>query len=194
MAIVKTIFRRFFIQKGLTIVLPALVWMLTTAMAPLFQPTVSKEYQVKAIFLFNFSQFVEWPASSFSDAKSPLVIGIWGDNPFGSYLKETINDETVKGRPLIIQYCRNTEDIKSCHILFFNERTGNKAEQILTGIKGKNILTVSDADNFIQQGGMVRFFTENNKIRMQINTKATGASNLTISSNLLRLAQIINTK
>ena len=60
----------------------------------------ASEYQVKAVFLFNFAQFVDWPASAFPDATAPLVIGVLGDDPFGPYLDETVRGETVRGRPL----------------------------------------------------------------------------------------------
>src|SRR6185295_17077931 len=56
------------------------------------------EYQVKAVFLFNFTQFVDWPAQSFADARAPFVIGVLGRDPFGSALDEAVRGETVNGR------------------------------------------------------------------------------------------------
>src|SRR5437867_1187382 len=57
------------------------------------QTAPPKEYQVKAVFLFNFAQFVEWPPAAFADDKSPIVIGILGDDPFGAYLDEVVRAE-----------------------------------------------------------------------------------------------------
>lgn len=149
-----------------------------------------REYQVKAVFLYNFTHFVEWPASSFSTNQAPLVIGILGENPFGSYLQETVSGEKVNGHPLIVQYYKNLEDIKTCHMLFINIAETNKREQVIAGLRGRNVLTVSDATGFLQEGGMIRFFTRSNKIQLQINLEATKAANLAISSKLLRLAEI----
>jgi hypothetical protein len=150
----------------------------------------SREYQLKAVFLFNFTQFVEWPASSFSSDQSPMIIGIVGNNPFGSYLEETVTGEKVGEHPVVVQYYNNAEEIKACHILFINLSDSKQREQVVTLLKGRNILMVSDAPGFLNQGGMVRFFTGSNKIKLQINLEAAKAANLSFSSKLLRLAEI----
>jgi uncharacterized protein DUF4154 len=151
----------------------------------------SREYQLKAVFLFNFTQFVNWPAHAFENAESPLVIGIIGENPFGAYLAQTVSGEKINGHPLAIQYYKNEEEIKSCHILFVNIRETNKLEQALEAAQGRNILTVSDQPDFLKHGGMVRFVTNNNKIKLQINMEACKESKMVLSSKLLRLAEII---
>src|ERR1700741_2837366 len=82
--------------------------------------TASREYQVKAVFLFNFAQFVDWPPAAFSGADAPLVIGILCDDPFGPYLDETVRDEKVADRPLEIQRYRRVDEIRTCHVLFIS--------------------------------------------------------------------------
>src|SRR5688500_14600078 len=114
----------------------------------------SREYQLKAVFLFNFTQFVEWPGNSFSSDQAPLVIGILGTDPFGSYLEEIVAGEKINGHPLLIQRYNNVEEIETCQILFINVTETNKREEIITRLKGRNILTVSDAPDFAKQGGM----------------------------------------
>ncbi len=158
------------------------------------QSPVTREYQVKAVFLFNFSQFVEWPAASFSSDHTPLIIGVLGENPFGSFLEETVSGEKANGHPLVVQYYKNIADVKECHILYVNPAETNKLDQIVGSLKGKNILTVSDANGFLQKGGMIRFFTRNKKTQLQINLDAAKAARLVISSKLLRLAEIVTVK
>jgi hypothetical protein len=155
------------------------------------QTAATKEYQVKAVFLFNFSQFVEWPANAFPEAQTPLVIGVLGADPFGSYLDETVHGEQVNNHPLVIQHYQRVEDIKACHILFISQSEMSGLDQILASLKGRNILTVGDAEGFVQQGGMIRFITEKNKVRFRINLEAAKAARLTISSKLLRPAGIV---
>src|SRR5438132_13855673 len=77
------------------------------------------EYQVKAMFLFNFAHFVTWPSQKSSDA--PLVIGILGDDPFGSYLDETVRGEKVINRPLVIQRFGRSTELTNCNILFISQ-------------------------------------------------------------------------
>jgi hypothetical protein len=151
----------------------------------------SREYQLKAVFLFNFTQFIDWPANAFENDQSPLVIGVIGENPFGAYLVQTVSGEKINGHPMVVQYYKNEEEIKLCHILFVNVSETKKQEQVLETVKGKNILTVSDHPDFLKQDGMIRFVTNNNKIKLQINMDACKESKMVLSSKLLRLAEII---
>ena len=155
------------------------------------QTAVSKEYQVKAVFLFNFTQFVEWPPSAFADASSPIVIGILGENPFGAYLDETVHGEKVGNRPVEVQRYRTLDEIKTCHILFISRSEASHLEQILVSLKDRSLLIVGDGDDFAQRGGMIRLATVQNKIRLIINVNAAQVANLTISSKLLRSAEVL---
>jgi len=158
------------------------------------QISPSGEYQLKAVFLFNFTQFVDWPEDSFASEQAPLVIGILGANPFGPFLEETVSGEKVKGHPVIIHQYSNAGEIKNCHILFINIEEEKKRAAIISFLKGRNILTVSEAPDFSKEGGMIRFFTTENKIKLQINPDASREAGLVISSKLLRLAAIFNPK
>jgi hypothetical protein len=151
----------------------------------------TKEYEVKAAFLYNFVQFVEWPTDAFVDAQSPIVIGILGDDPFDASLDEIVRDEKVNNRPLVIQHYQRVEDIKACQILFISQSENRRLAEIFAALKDRSILTVGDTDGFVKRGGMIRFVTEKNKIRFRINAEAAKAANLTISSKLLRLAEIV---
>ncbi|MES1166713.1 MAG: YfiR family protein [Pseudomonadota bacterium] len=160
----------------------------TEALAQGKPPT---EYQVKALFLFNFAQFVEWPEHAFRDAQAPLVIGVLGDDPFGAYLDELVKGEKIGARPLVVRRFSRADDINECHILFISRSESAQLDKIIASLKGRSLLTVGDADTFIRKGGVVRFVTENNKIRLRINVEAAKASDLTISSKLLRPATIV---
>jgi len=155
------------------------------------QTAPSKEYQVKAVFLFNFAQFVEWPPAAFGDGTSPLVIGVLGDNPFGTYLDETVRDEKVGNRPLEVRRYQRVEEIKTCHVLFVGLSEANRLEQILAGLKDRSILIVGDSNDFVQRGGMIQLASSQSRIRLRINEGAAKTANLTISSKLLRSAELV---
>jgi hypothetical protein len=155
-------------------------------------PARSLEHEIKAAFLFNFAQFIEWPTNAFPQPQSPLVIGILGPDPFGTALDEIVHGEAVKGHPLVIHRYRQVEDVNACHILFINETDAAQLGRLFARLNGRNILTVGDAESFTQRGGMIRFFTEQNKIRLEINMTAVQKAGLTISSRLLRLARIVS--
>jgi len=155
------------------------------------QAVRASEYQVKAVFLFNFAQFVDWPAEAFPAADTPVVICVLGNDPFGPALDQTVRDERLGGRPFQVRRYQSVDEIKTCHILFISRSEGDRPQAILTGLKQRPILTVSDADRFAERGGMIRFVTDRNRIRLQLNLAATEAAHLTISSKLLRVAEII---
>jgi uncharacterized protein DUF4154 len=154
------------------------------------QSARASDNQVKAVFLFNFAQFVDWPAGAFPDLNAPLVIGVLGDDPFGPYLDETVRGETVRGRPLEVRRYQRIEDVGTCHILFVSTSEESQLEAILANLRHRAILTVGDGAGFAQRGGMIRFLTERNRIRMRINVAAAEAVQLTISSKLLRAAEL----
>lgn len=158
------------------------------------QTQPSREYQLKAAFLFNFTRFVEWPKSSLPTDDVPLVIGILGSNPFGYFLEEIVAGEKVNGHPVVIHQYKSTEEIKACHILFINISETKKQEQAISDLKTRNILIVSDDKYFLDNGGMIRLFTKNNKIKIEVNLEASKAANLIISAKLLRLAEIYISK
>lgn len=151
---------------------------------------VPDEYKVKAVFLFHFAQFVEWPEGSFSQADEPMVIGVLGEDPFGEYLDKVVSGEAVKGHPLQVRRFSSLEDIDKCHILFVRAEGLGQLRTVLRGLESRAMLTVGDNPAFIRAGGMIRFFSEDNKIRLQINPEAARSSGLMISSKLLRLAEI----
>lgn len=149
----------------------------------------SREYDLKAVFLFNFAQFTEWPPTAFTGENSPLIIGIVGKDPFGAALEDTVRGEKVQGRPLEVQHYARADQINTCHILFISASETRRMEEIVNSLRGKPVLTVADADGPATKGVMVRFVVENNKVHFRINQEAARAANLTLSSRLLRVAE-----
>lgn len=149
------------------------------------------EYQVKAAFLFNFSQFVSWPPQAFSSASAPIVIAVLGQDPFGADLDTIVRGERVGEHPLIVRRYHDLSEVDGCQILFIDRSEAAQLPQILQSLRGRNILTVSDIDGSAQSGVMIDLVTQSNHIRMQVNIAAARASGLTISSQLLRPAQIV---
>lgn len=152
------------------------------------------EYALKAAFLFNFAQFVEWPPSALPSPQAPLVIGILGNDPFGDSLDSIVRGERISGHPLEVHRYQDARDIDACHVLFVSRSESGVLEAILQELRGRPILTVADFSRFGIQGGMIQFVKENNRIRFQINLDAAREAGLTISSKLLRPAEIIKTR
>jgi hypothetical protein len=150
------------------------------------------EYQIKAVFLFNFSRFVEWPPALFKSPTEPFVIGILGTDPFGTRLDEAVRNERVGEHPILVRRLQSAEDITHCQLLFVDRSQGERLAQVLTAVRGQPILTVSELEGSAERGVMVQFVTDERRIRLRINERSARAAGLTISSKLLRLADIVN--
>jgi hypothetical protein len=165
--------------------------LLALAAAPGRAQAPPTEYQVKAAFLFNFSQFVDWPAAAFAADNSPLVIGVLGDDPFGAMLDEIVRGEMVNGRPLAVRRYKSVDEVDACHILFIGRTQSQQLDTVVAALRDRNVLTVGDFDGFTSHGGMIRFVTVGNRIRLRVNLTAAQQAKLLISSKLLRPAQIV---
>lgn len=154
------------------------------------QGQAANEYQVKAAFLYNFVKFVEWPAEAFSSG-GPLVIGVVGNDPFGSALDQAISGKNVSGRQLIIRRFKVGQDLRACHILFISSSEQNRLAQIIHSLRGASVLTVGEMGQFNQQGGIINFIMEASKVRFEINAGMAEQSGLKISSKLLALAKAV---
>jgi hypothetical protein len=147
------------------------------------------EYQLKAEFLYRFAQFVDWPEGTAST--EPFVIGVLGEDPFGGALEATVRGETVNMRAFTVKHLTSAEPF-DCDILFISRSESPRLKQVLQQLKGRNVLTVSDVDNFASRGGMVQFVNEARRIHLRINLDVARAADLTISSKLLRPATIVS--
>jgi hypothetical protein len=153
------------------------------------QPLSASE--IKASFLFNFTKFVEWPPDAFADPGVPIVLGIVGENPVTDLLIETAAGKTVNGRAVIVRRFKEGQDLRICHILFVSSSEEKHVPQILEKVKGSEILTVSETSGFAQSGGMINFFIEGNKVRLEINLGAAERGRLRISAKVIAVARLV---
>jgi len=149
------------------------------------------EYQVKAAFLYHFAQFVEWPEETFKDAGSLLTYCTIGEDPFQGYLDVALNGKTIGARSFRVLHFRQSREIQGCQVLFIGAGEKKFLDAILTSIKGNSILTVGESEHFVQDGGMIGFCLEENKIRFEINLETAQRAKLRISSRLLALAKSV---
>ena len=150
------------------------------------------EYELKAAYIFNFGKFVQWPPESFKKPSDPFIIGIYGTNPFGEILQQTIQNKTLQNRPVILININTLEDAETCHILFVSKLDNIQLKQLFQKLQNKPVLTVGDNINdFCESGGIINFTSQHSQKRFEINNKASLRVYLMISSKLLTLSRII---
>ncbi len=153
------------------------------------ESAVPREYQLKAAFLYNFTKFVEWPSSSFSSSSSPIVIGVLGENRFGSELEKIVQDRKFNNRRYQVRVFRTAEEAKAAHLLFIGESDPARLAEIFRGLGHASVLTVGESKRFAQAGGVITFTQEGDKLRFEINLPAAEQAGLKINAQLQKLAR-----
>jgi hypothetical protein len=153
--------------------------------------TVSREYRIKAGFLYNFIKFVEWPADRFAHANSPIIIAVLGDNPFGDTLASAVKDRMVNDRSIEVRFIDSVAEASGAHVVFITEGEESRlpaAPEVLHGI-----LTVGESAEFADAGGVIRFTLVDEKVRFEINQHSGEKAGLRLSAQLLKLATAVRT-
>ncbi len=145
-------------------------------------------FQVKAAYLYNFTRFVEWDPATYAGPDAPFIIGVLGNKLVGDYLREIVQGEKVGNRPIVVHQYRSISEVRDCRMLFISAGEAARVRESLPEMNDKGILTVSDGEPFLKWGGMIRFFNQDNKIKIQINASAARTGHLQISSKLLSVA------
>jgi uncharacterized protein DUF4154 len=151
------------------------------------------EYEVKAAYLYNFARFVEWPPAALPAAGQSFVVAVLGVDPFGGALEATLAGKRIMQRDLSVRRVTRVEEAAGAQIVFISASESPRLTRVLTALEGQGVLTVSDMDDFARQGGMIGFRMEQRKVRFDINPQPAARARLKISSQLLRLAQVVGT-
>lgn len=158
---------------------------------PVWAQKPSTEYQVKAAFLLNFAEFVEWPAGAFPNARDPITICVYGFDPFGSLLNDLIR-EKPGSHELRARHVENLSALRVCQIVFVSEREDKSLPDVKNSVKEGNVLLVGEGKDFADRGGTIQFFLQDSRLRFAVNVDEAQRAGLTVSSKLLSLAKIVH--
>ena len=169
-------------------------WLLIPLLLLMSTPgrAATPDSDIKAVFLFHFTQFVEWPQSAFPSRVSPFVIGILGADPLEPALGAVVRGETVAGHPIIVRQLRSEDEESGCQILYVTEQ----GESLLDPhrIEGAPILTVGESNSFFERGGVIQFYIDRRHVRLRVNLAQARSHLLVISAKLLRVADVSDGK
>jgi hypothetical protein len=149
------------------------------------------EYDLKGAFLFNFTQFVDWPSDAFAARDSPFTIAIVGDDPFGLGLDEMVANELAHDRKIVVRRYKAVEELDDCQLLFVGISEPGPLGHALSVVAHRRVLTVGETRAFTARSGMITFELSQRRLRLKINVAEARAAGLTISSKLLRQAEIV---
>ncbi len=173
------------------LVLPLVLVLLSLA-APATSAEPPPQPLVEAGFITKFPLFITWPDEPWRRGDAPFVIGVMGDSPVREHLDELAKYATIDGSPLVVRSMADLSGIDQCHLLFIADGAPGTLDEILAGVAGKPILTVSDCEGYASRGVHINFYLEGQYVRFEINQRASEAANLTVSFRLKNVARLVD--
>jgi hypothetical protein len=175
-------------RTGATALIAA--WLMVCAQAALAQTRAVSgqplENEVKAVFLYNFAKYVDWPSAP-QGSSGRIRLCVPANPDFLAIVREAVRDESVNGRPLTAMGLDGLDSARECDILYVGEAATPDAAAWLTAVRGRQTLTVGDGK--LVDGLVIAFVRDQDRLRFDINRAAAGKQQLSISSRLLGLAR-----
>jgi hypothetical protein len=147
------------------------------------------ESQVKAMFVYNFLKFVEWPVDASSGPKDPFVVLIIGDGATADATESFLQANMIGDRPLVVRRTQSDPSFAGVRAAFVVERDAKKLHRILAAATAAGVLTIGEGDDFATLGGVIGLLVENRKVRFDVDTTAAQSAGLRVSSKLLALTR-----
>jgi hypothetical protein len=146
--------------------------------------------EVQAVFLLNLTRFIRWPESAFAGETAPLVIGVLPNEPVGVLLAEAAHNEVVGKHPIEVREIRSAADLDGCQFVYFAKMEMGQVNPLISPLRAKPVLTVSDVDGFLAIGGQVQIFSRAGHLRMRLDLRNLRRAELSASAPLLRVAEV----
>lgn len=154
----------------------------------------AKEAEVKAVFIYNFTRFVEWEAQPAPAAAGTFDICVLGEDPVNQALL-ALPETAVRGSKTRVRALGSEEaGIASCRVLYIGRSRHGRAAAVTRALRGAGVLTVSDKPGFAEAGGVIGFYTENNRVKLEINILAAREAGLKVDARLLELSRVVGDK
>jgi YfiR/HmsC-like len=152
------------------------------------QPPVS-DADVKAAYLFNFGKFMR--VAGVQPQNATFDICILGRDPIGPALDQVAANGIINSHPVRVRRLGDATQARVCQIVFISPYEGERMREDLAILTGAGALTVSDARDFLDLGGMIEFVLEGEHVRFKVNLSAVDRAHLVLSSELLRVAESV---
>ncbi len=147
---------------------------------------LTSEFQSE--FIRRFPKFIEWPAESIDQS---FVIGVMGRSDLLPALTKAMVGSNIKGKPVDVRRVSDLPGLDSCNIVFVSSSKRGQLEEILSRVKRKPILTISDTKGFGRRGVIINFTIQDDAIRFEINKNSAEDAGLRLAAQLIALGDVI---
>lgn len=148
------------------------------------------EHQIKAAMIYNMAKFADWSADNLPVNQQQFVICVLGKGRLSNAV-ETLQAKPVRGRNIVVREITQASEASNCQMLIIGESELRQIPAILEKTRNSRIMTISDTDGFAKAGGVVGFFVEDNKVRLEINLATVQRHKLRIDAQVLKLSRIV---
>jgi hypothetical protein len=166
------------------------IWVLVAAAGAAAQPKAS-EYDAKAAYLFNFGRFMRLSGESGALHRTEFEICILGRDPIGHVLDDMTANESIDHRAVRVRRTADALGAKECDVVYISAQEDAGIDADLSALSKADVLTVSDAPDFLKRGGMIQFVMQGDRVRFAVNLDAVSRTHLVLSSELLRVASSV---
>lgn len=154
------------------------------------------EYEIKGGYLYNFTNFVEWPAAAFTSADAPFVIAVLDNDHVSAVISAVLaGKRTGDGRPIRIVRQPNFEHLPSgCQLVFVSRTVPIDWAALRRQLANRPVLLVGETDGFAQHGGAINFVVAGDQVRIEINQHRAAIAGLRLSGSLASIARLVRDK
>jgi hypothetical protein len=148
------------------------------------------EDAVKAVFLYRFAGYVQWPMT---DGQGSFVVAVMGADDVATRLQGLLPDHPIHGLPAEVHRIQDLESLGAAQMLYVGPDYDGNLAALTARLRGRPVLVVTDRDGALDAGSMVNFLMQSGHVRFEVSTVAARGAGLMISSDLLAVAQRVKT-
>ncbi len=141
--------------------------------------------KAQAMFIYNFSRLIEWPASY---RTGPFVIGVIGSPDVAKELTTYTTGKKVGTQDIMVKQYKDVSEIDKCHILFVAFSKTKSMEELNSSLANKSTLIISEKNGAIDSGSAINFAVIGDKLKFEISQQNANKYGIKMSAKLQEMA------
>lgn len=151
--------------------------------------TVAQNEKFKALFMYNFTKYIEWPAVQ---RQGDFVIGVLGSSSITSELETIAGKQKVGVQNIVVKTFSTVDEIENCQILYIPSSRSGLISPVVSKLSGRSTLIIADKSGMALQGAGINYVMDGDKLKYEINKKNIESKGLSVSNSLLSLGIIVS--
>lgn len=152
-------------------------------------PAKGQDEKFKAIFIYNFTKYIEWPSKS---TGGTFIICVLGSDAIIAELEGIAGKKMVGPMKIFVKKVNSPAEIGQCHIVYIPQSKSSQITQVVDKLKGQNVLIISDKQSGCSMGSGMNFINKSGKINFEVSKPNIEKEGLKVSSELLSLGISVN--